>query len=468
MAAPTWGQGKAGDGDPYADLETDSQMTQFKKKTLENCPWLDYGFQLRIRGIWEKNVRVPGNDSLRTDAPGNEMVWQRYRTRAWATVTPIENIEAKIGLAWEFYNWCRPEGPASPDGLRHTDLDEVAFETLYVKWSNAFDLPLSFKVGRQNLLDLNDWLLFEGTPGDGSRTAYFDAVRATYAHEAWKTTFDAVLTWNTPESDWHLTPINNRDKVLLENEEIAAILYAKNRWFEGHELHGYVMWRTTNEYQNDEGQTIRMLGHEGWDSDMTTFGARAQGDLSENWKYYGELALQVGHKNDSHVCAFGANSRLEYLFNDPLNNRVRAGYEYRSGGSNPDENFDILWGRCFQCLNIYQGTVDRTEDNAALFSNMHRFNVGWSIDPLEGLSWHNDYHLILRDDNLADELNPVGLTQFDGGCVKGHIFTSQLAYKFNENWSGHLIGEVLLPGDYYADRNNDTAWFLRYQILFTF
>ena len=40
-------------------------------------------------------------------------------------------------------------------------------------------VPLDFKIGRQDLFLGNGWLVGDGTPLDGSRTFYFDAIRAT-------------------------------------------------------------------------------------------------------------------------------------------------------------------------------------------------------------------------------------------------------------------------------------------------
>ncbi len=435
------GPAMAGDGEEAAGH---CPVCDFKKQTKEAVPWLEWGADLRMRAIWDRNVR-----SLDETAAGNERFWQRYRGRLWTTSTLAENLKLNFGMAWEMRNYCRPEG------LRNTDFDEVVFETLNIEWSKAFSLPLTVKVGRQNLVDLNDWLFNDGTPLDGTRTSYFDAARFTYDLKEYKTTVDAVYIGQYSDSDKWLPPINDHaDRHLIENNERAVVLYAKNKSLDKTQIDGYYIWR----------QTRRELAN-GWDSDLSTIGGRVAGDIDKNWKYYTELASQVGSKDGFDVSALGANSRLSYFLNDGLNNNFRVGYEYRSAGHHPRENFDILWGRCGQCNNIYQGCLDALENNAAMFSNMHRVNFGWSCDPTKKLTLNGDYHLLFADDNQSDDL---GARFSKSGCLRGHLFAGLLKYKFNEHISGHLIGELLLPGDYYTDMSNDPAIFVRYELVFTF
>ena len=62
----------------------------------------------------------------------------------------------------------------------------------------------------------------------------------------------------------------------------------------------------------------------------------------------------------------------------------------------------------------------------------------------------------------------MGARFSESGCLRGHLFAGLLKYKFNEHISGHLIGELLLPGDYYTDMSNDPAVFVQYELVFTF
>jgi len=72
----------------------------------------------------------------------------------------------------------------------------VLFDQLALTASQPAGLPLALEAGRQDLIFGDGWLVLEGTPLDGSRTIYFDAVRATLAMDAIETRVD--LAWPLP------------------------------------------------------------------------------------------------------------------------------------------------------------------------------------------------------------------------------------------------------------------------------
>ncbi len=448
----------AGQAHEHAEIEgAGCFICDFKRDSAKALPWLKWGADFRIRGIWDKNTRATGNDILRDETVGNERFWQRYRTRAWAIVTPIENVDLEVGMAWEWYNFCRPKGHGGTyDDIRDTSLDEAIIEKLNVKWSKAFGLPMTIQVGRQFPVGVNDWLLIEGTPLDGTRTAFFDMARVTYELEEFQTTVDGLFIWQCSDQDRWLRPVNDRDRAVVENDEVAAMLNIRNKSFERTQLDGYYIWRKTN--QETAG---------GWNSDISTVGGSIRHEIDESWKVYAELATQIGNKEGVNVCAMGFNSKLSYHLNDEWNNNFRVGYEYRSGSDEPDGAFDILWGRGATWSNIVQGYLDRMEGAPAMTPNIHRLNAGWSCKPTEKMGLHFDYHLLLADNNQRPHMATPA--QFSSnGNIKGQLFQALMTYDFNEHISGHLIGEYFCPGNFYSDRNNDAAIFLRYQLILKF
>ncbi len=65
---------------------------------------------------------------------------------------------------------------------RKFDQDEVVIDNLYLDIKRPFNLPLDLRIGRQDFLGPDTYgegfLILDGTPGDGSRTFYFNALRA--------------------------------------------------------------------------------------------------------------------------------------------------------------------------------------------------------------------------------------------------------------------------------------------------
>ena len=119
-----------------------------------------------------------------------------------------------------------------------------------------------------------------------------------------------------------------------------AIDQALTSLIEDGTVEGYLMWKNDN--------SDPAMGASSNDSDLYTLGARFTGAMSENMKYRAEFAGQTGKKNDATVCAFGFNSQLSYLLNDPKKSSFHAGYEYLSGDdpeTATNESFDSLWAR---------------------------------------------------------------------------------------------------------------------------
>jgi ABC-type uncharacterized transport system fused permease/ATPase subunit len=75
------------------------------------------------------------------------------------------------------------------------------------------------------------------------------------------------------------------------------------------------------------------------------------------------------------------------------------------------------------------------------------------------------YHYLLADEHtLGTSFNPP-LQNYDDGDTRGSLLTGKLTWKWNENVSGHFLGEYFTPGNFYADQA-DEAWFLRWQVAF--
>ncbi|MFA6913583.1 MAG: hypothetical protein WCQ83_00105, partial [Endomicrobiia bacterium] len=60
------------------------------------------------------------------------------------------------------------------------DINEFIFENLYFDAQNLFNNLLSIRIGRQNLNYGENFLVSDGTPGDGSRTVYFNAAKFSF------------------------------------------------------------------------------------------------------------------------------------------------------------------------------------------------------------------------------------------------------------------------------------------------
>jgi len=427
--------------DSHEEKPTACEVCNFRERFNSLIPGVTFGADLRLRGIYDEALRLDQN------ARGHDRFWSRYRGRVWTKIKPINDIRINLRLVTEPRLYCRPDTMED-----QTIRQEALFDKMNVEWTKVLGLPLTLKAGRQDLKFGNGWLVIEGTPRDGTRTFFFDAIRATWDAKDINTTFDLLALRNHANSSWWIRPFNDRDLDLIEHDECGVILYASNKSLEKTTVDGYFI------YKRDD--RVLQVGNTG---ELYTFGVRVAGECGTHWKYRAEAAPQFGHKNGTNVCAFGADSQLAYYLHDKLNNNFRGSFEFRSGDDDPDGCFDILWGRFPHWSNIFNDYVAGLEFLASQPSNFYRLGLGWSFDPIDRLTVSADYHLLFAHQNPM-----AGSAGFSGdGKFRGQVLVATLEHVLNEHVSSQVKFETFFPGDYYDQSRNDVAVFARYQIMFT-
>ena len=122
---------------------------------------LDWGFEQRVRNENWDNI-MDYNDGM------NDLRNQvRYRTRLWVNAPVTHDIDIFMGLDQETNQIIRTHQPWR--------MDEVIFENAYVDFKKLFVKGLSLRVGRQNLIRGEGFLMLEGNCYDGSRSIYMNA-----------------------------------------------------------------------------------------------------------------------------------------------------------------------------------------------------------------------------------------------------------------------------------------------------
>ena len=157
--------------------------------------------------------------------------YARVRIRPWLDIGP-ENWGLYVRLADEFRYYRRPE---SKD--RKQRFPDVAFiDNLYWRQLGLFDGLLDVRVGRQDMAFGSKRIISDGTGGDGSRSAYFDAVRLT-AHFDDHRTLDAFAML-CAHDDWLPTlgkehengkKAHHYDMSGYKQDEYGAGLYYQDR-----------------------------------------------------------------------------------------------------------------------------------------------------------------------------------------------------------------------------------------------
>lgn len=401
----------------------------------------EIGTDFRFRFVHTLNPR------LDKDAVASDGLLQRYRLRTWAIFNHDENLQTRIRLTTEpRYYW-------RPDLDEPWQYDEALFDQFHVIWSNAFDLDMQMTVGRQDFRLGSGWLVRRGTPRDGSRTNFFDAIRLQYELSS-GSALDLIYIENRANSSAYIRPFNDQDRDLAPQDDRGFIAYLTGVEQDHRQLDSYFI------YKNSHDPTTS-YGREG---ETYTFGIRYAQDLLNDWNYQLEFAPQFGHNGGKSLSAFATNNWLERQLKNEQNTRLRFGYEYLSGDDDPDRHFDKLWGRATQWSELYNGGIDSIDGRTKDSSNLHRIWADWTLDPSARTELSSGYHLIFADENI-NTAGTDGLSK--SGCFKGQLLTSQFTFAQSKHIRHRALLEFFVPGDYYNSDRNDPALFARYELYFT-
>lgn len=430
--------------------------------------WLTWGGDLRFRNEYLDNTLT-----LNTDAPLAEQDYFRYRARLWTSIKPTADLSLNARLAAEPRTWMRPAGYSPYKGNSGTDWGEGIIDNLNVQWKNILGQPLSVIVGRQDIMLGEGWLTGDGTPYDGSWTYYLDSARISYEMKEQHTVIEAIGILQFAHDDAWLPTINNQDRYQSEQDEKGMILNIVNTSIPELNLNPYFI------YKHDDKVNEVTAPKTGDNADIYTLGMRITGLVKEHWKYSVEGAYQFGEKQDLTIkypavssdyrdlSAFGVNTKFGYLFKDKLNNQVSLSYEYLSGDdpkTKGDEMFDVLWGRYprWSEIGLYSFAA---ETRVGQQNNYHRFGPSWNVTPMKNLDFTALYYVLIAPESTPTREASATLFSHNDH-FRGHFFSAILKYKFSRHLSGHLWGEVELPGDYYT--NDKPMSFLRAELMLTF
>ncbi len=372
----------------------------------------------------------------------------RYRTRLWAKLNLGANDELAVGLNDESRSMSTPHMALT--------MDETVFETLYL--DHRFSDGAAVRVGRQNLTRGDGFILFDGNPGDGSRTQYFNAMDLSWT--AGKSRLDLLLIAD-PHRDEYLPRIHDRQKALIEWDEQAFGLYwtgpcpanpAGSRdlyYFLKSENHD------TRPASNAQYQPARVLH---------TLGARVVRPFERGWTFSLEAAGQAGTQQPSaDVFAWGGTVSVKKAFAHATKPSLLVGWTGLSGddpGTKTREGWDPLFSRWpkWSDLLIYEQLVER---GVAYWTNLSMLQAEGRLTPVKSLDLRATWY---RLDAL--QRFPGKASVFAAGTHRGNLYQARADYKLNDNLRGHVLGEYLTPGDFYA--HDDAAWFFRVEVIASF
>jgi hypothetical protein len=445
---------------------------------------LDFGGDIRLR-----NEDIQNGFDLNNDVNDH---WNstRLRTRFNLDVD-YKNIAGMFVQLTNEYRW-GSDTKYNPD----FQAEDIRVDNAYVRINHFMDTPFIFTGGRQDLLAAPEkgwggwygeaWLLFDGTPNDGSATIAFDSLKLRFDGIP-DTTIDLIYAEMSERNRSADASLRNLYADSDWDEDLFA-LYGISR-FSGVQLDLYAMGRNKN-------VSVNYLGAAGnfWDPELITgvFGGRVataeplldkhlslacEGGYQTGYLipggtgFIGSTPYPAGERVDRSAFGVYAWANLSLAQEAPsLNPFGIVRFDYLSG-DDPDtkgtfEGWDSMyaeWPKYSELL-IYQyydpfapahGSAD---PNLGAFTNMYFPTVELGIWPFEKkLQVKGGYRYM-----QADQKNGPG-----EGSHLGDLLQFYTEYRPYPYLRAHFYFDYFFPGTYY-DRGADESWFSRVEVMFLF
>ncbi|TFH64169.1 MAG: hypothetical protein E4G91_06650 [Candidatus Zixiibacteriota bacterium] len=401
----------------------------------------------RLKLSYSQRVRIEATNNATTldnDAQAGSS-YLRNRTSVMLQAFPSLRWEVAAKLTNELRYYFVPE-------TKGMNWDDVFFDLLYIKCDSLGGRPVTVTLGRQNISLGEGFLVMDGGPLDGSRSAYFNAININWQFNP-KNNLTLIYA-NQPEQNDLLPIIHDQDKALVEQPEQAFIAYYSSH-LKSTALQAYAMRKNIGATSTKRSASVNCVG------------SYVQVPATSRLTVTGELAAQIGKRAGADQQAFGGYVYAEYKTGWPVHfpRTFTLGTLYLSG-DNPTtdkyEGWEPMFGRWPKWSDLYIYTLVR-ETGAAYWTNFASIFAKTSIVVVPDLTLSFDLHHLLVPQKADPE------TSFPGGRGKnrGNLLIGKLTYQMNKHVSGQILWENLDPGNYYFDGADDCAW-MRMEFLLKF
>ncbi len=431
-----------------------------KKSGMDFDAGLDFRFRYEFKDDWM--------DKGKTSVSPTSEDYYRARTRVWGKATYGEDLGAYLRLADEFRGYRN-----SPDNDKNKFPDEVFIDNLYFDFNNIGD-RVDLRIGRQDIKEGAGRVISDGTPGDGSRSAYFDAILAKVKLLE-KSDVDLMGTWNTyrddatlgnPHDVYDLTKIKSGDPY-SEMDEKGLMAYLHYNEVEDFPMEFYWIWKQETRFYDSAGK--RYPGR-----DFHTFGTRLAPKITDKLTAEVEGAVQVGQVDgasgmrERDIFAYMGYAGLTYsekeVFGKP---KLTGGLLYLSGDEDSyykttDGSSDNGWNPVFNRTDSLS-QICATMYDQFRWSNLIYPHLEASIEPY-------------KKNIVKLQTGPMFAAEQDNGATDSFRgYFTQLRYDFpllskvfgkRGDVSGAIVGEAFYYGDYYQHdvADTDMATWVRFEL----
>ncbi len=410
-----------------------------------------FTFSERFRMVgWDNAIDLNKNGDMNQH-------FTRHRTSAGLEWEPNHSLIFHLKLTHEFRHYFTPSTATF-------HWNEVFFDQLYIRYSSQEFLRGSITFGRQNIFLGEGFVIWDGHPVDGSRSAYFNAIRYDLDLNA-KHKITSFIAYQ-PKEDELLPVINGKDidpvfqgdhsYQLIEQSEKAVAMYYQGRLKES-EIDLYYIFKSIA----DDG--IQLVPK----SDIHTFGSRFRLHFNPQFSFTVEGAYQTGNIGEETRTAYSGHAYLTHFYKESkfeLPNDISIGAFLLSGDRTSTDKYEAwepLFARWPKWSESYIYTsLKENQGRIAYWSNILAPNIQGRYQLDNKLSVKLSYFKLLAMEQTLQ-------TEFlsGNGKVRGDLITAQLNFKINKHLTGHLLYEIFYPGNFYFDLADPYHW-ARIELLY--
>ncbi|MDB6056847.1 MAG: hypothetical protein JWO95_691 [Verrucomicrobiales bacterium] len=357
----------------------------------------DLGGQLRARAERREYFAAAphGVDFSATGDPNNSILLLRERIHVG--YTPVPWISAFVEG--------RDSSSQMDDRDPNTESDSMDLQQGYLRLGGTKELPLSLKIGRQEMSYGEQLLIGPGDWGNIPRS--FDAAKLRYEQPAFS--IDAFVARR-------VIPRANAFNQNNEHENFSGVYAAAQNLLPHHNVQAYLLARNVDSTPSHITVPLVPIPTP---RDIYTAGGRIESSpqWSHGWDYNVEGAYQFGRFRPSFTAAsqtqnaFATHLEGGYSWKDVvLSPRVGIEYNFASGDNNPTDGAHRTFDNLYPSNHRPFGMMDFVS-----WQNIHDVCLTTLIHPIANLSITNEVHGFWLADSHDFFYQSTGAARTSGG-----------------------------------------------------
>ncbi|MBN2345355.1 MAG: hypothetical protein JXO51_03120 [Candidatus Aminicenantes bacterium] len=400
--------------------------------------------------FWERVRQESWDNTMSLDeAMADSSAYLRLRSSLGAQWTPGRAWHVHLRLTNENRVYLAPK--LDPRLKTDFNVHEVFFDQLNVTWKNPGRLPLSVTLGRQDLMLGEGFLIFDGGPLDGSRSAYFNGLRLDYAFRSKNNLIFFFV--RQPRTDTLLPVINEKEQAMVEQEEQGLGFYFSGK-AKRTQLEAYLFRKDAFAHGPLPAGALHVAG------------GRLVHPFTAKLSLTAEGAVELGTWGEESRRGLGGYFHLDHRCGRrfPLPAQLTLGGIYLSGddpATPRHEGWDAAfsrWPKWSDSLIYLQAREGRVAD----WTNFISLYAALVFEPAARAKLHLAWHRLAAPETTAPSALLSG-----SGRRRGDLLITKVTYDVSQHLAGRLIWEYFKPGSFYVAGADPYHW-VQFELFFRF